>query len=88
MPAKRTHVVIPEELVSAIDRLVGNRGRSRFIAEAAAREIRRLAQLQALDAAVGCWKSGEHPELKGGAAKWVEGLRKEADDRYRRVAKR
>jgi hypothetical protein len=88
MPVKRTHVVIPAELIAAIDRLVGNRGRSRFIAEAAEREIRRLAQLKALDAAVGSWKSGDHPELKGGAAKWVEGLRKEADARYRRVAKR
>ena len=88
MPARRTHVIIPEDLVSAIDRLVGKRGRSRFIAGAAERELRRLAQLQALDCAVGVWTSGDHPELKRGAAKWVEGLREEAEERFRRVAKR
>ncbi|MGD0201719.1 MAG: hypothetical protein ABSD27_13285 [Bryobacteraceae bacterium] len=88
MKTRRTHVVIPAELIAAIDELVGNRGRSRFIAETAAREVSRLRQLRALDGAVGCWKNEDHPELKEGASKWVEKLRQESEERFRRVTRR
>lgn len=41
--ARRTCVVIPSGLISAIDAAVGRRGRSRFIVQAAERELKRLA---------------------------------------------
>jgi len=75
----RTHVVIPEEVVSAIDAAVGARRRSRFLVEAAKRELRRLAQAKALEAAAGAWKREHHPELEGGAAAWVRSLRSEGE---------
>ena len=69
---KRTHVVIPDQLVKDIDRLVGSRQRSTFLTQAAEKELMRLRQLKALDAVAGAWKDKDHPELKQGAVKWVE----------------
>ena len=84
--AARSHIVICDELETAIDELVGRRGRSNFLAEAAWREIRRLRQLRALERAAGVWKDNEHPELKQGAARWVAKLRRESEKRFRRLS--
>lgn len=88
MHTKRTHVILPELLVAQIDKLVGKRGRSRFLAEVAEREIARLRQLRTLERAGGSWKDEAHPELKAGAAKWIETLRDQDVDRFRRLSKR
>jgi metal-responsive CopG/Arc/MetJ family transcriptional regulator len=53
MKTKRTHIVIPEELAGEIDTLVGERGRSSFLAQAARRELKRLRMLKALERADG-----------------------------------
>jgi metal-responsive CopG/Arc/MetJ family transcriptional regulator len=81
MAGKRTHVVIPETLVRAIDALVGKRGRSVFIAEAAARELERRQLLEALGQASGAWKDINHPELKDGAAAHIAAQRHEDEKR-------
>ena len=73
---QRTHIIIPIELVSEIDAIVGRRGRSRFMAEAARKELKRLRLEQALSRATGVWKDEDHPELKNGSADWVSQLRK------------
>jgi hypothetical protein len=86
--ARRTHIVIPQELVSEIDALVGKRGRSAFLTEAAEKELTRLRQIRALEAAVGSWKDRDHPELKEGAAKWVRKLRRDYDRRPAKVSTR
>ena len=44
--------------------------------------------LNALEEASGSWKDKDHPELKGGAAKYVEKVRKEDEKRFERVTKR
>ena len=67
--SSRTHIVLPAEIVSSIDAEVGKRQRSRFIREAAERELRRLAQARALAAAAGSWREADHPELKAGGAR-------------------
>ena len=87
MGYKRTHVVIAEELVSQIDRLVGKRGRSRFLSQAAEQELKRLRILKALERAAGSWKEEDHPELKGGAARWVAQLRRR-DEQLRKKGDR
>jgi len=84
---KRTHIVIPAELASQIDALVGKRGRSRFFTELAEREVRRRRLLQVLTETAGCWKDEDHPELADGSAKWVERLREEWNDRFQRVTR-
>ena len=76
MGHKRIHVVIPEGLAREINRFVGVRGRSQFLARAAERELQRLRMLQALERAAGSWNPKDHPELRRGAARWVAKLRK------------
>jgi len=88
MNTKRTHVVLPADLISQIDTLVGKRKRSRFLADLASREVKRLHLLKALKRAAGSWKDEDHPELKNGAAAWIEQLRQEDEERFRRVTKR
>jgi hypothetical protein len=81
MSTKRTHIVISEQLATAIDRVVGKRGRSSFLAQAAERELLRLRQIKALEGASGDWKDKDHPELKEGAAAWVKKIRRENERR-------
>ena len=88
MNTKRTHIVIPQELVAEIDTVVGKRGRSAFLTQAAEKELMRLRQLKALRAAAGSWKDEDHPELRQGAAKWVKKLRREYDRRFEKVTAR
>jgi hypothetical protein len=85
MNTKRTHVVLSERLVKDIDSLVGSRQRISFLTQAAEREVMRLKQLKALDAAAGAWKDKDHPELKQGSAKWVRELRRENERRIQKA---
>lgn len=83
MSHQRAHVVIPTELVEAIDAVVGSRKRSLFIVAAAERELQRLKQLAALRKCAGAWAKNKHPELEGPgrSAGYVRRLRKESDRR-------
>jgi hypothetical protein len=74
--------------VKDIDTLVGSRQRSSFLTQAAERELMRLRQLKALDAAAGAWKDKDHPELKQGSAKWVKELRGENERRLHKTTAR
>jgi Arc/MetJ-type ribon-helix-helix transcriptional regulator len=61
----RTTITLPDSLMSDIDRLVGPRGRSRFLVRAAQKELKREQLRIALDAARGVmvgtpgWRSGD-----------------------------
>jgi Arc/MetJ-type ribon-helix-helix transcriptional regulator len=88
MNVKRTHIVIPQQLVAEIDTLVGKRGRSAFLTQAAEKELTRLRQIKALESAAGSWKDKDHPELREGAAKWVKKLRQEYDQRFEKLTSR
>ena len=85
---RRAHVVLPIEVVAEIDKLVGKRGRSAFLAEVARDEIQRRHQRNALRAAKGAWKDADHPELKDGATAWVSQMRAESDARFREIEQR
>ena len=85
---KRTHIIIPDQLAREIDTLVGKRGRSTFLTEAAWKEVRRLHMLKALEEATGSWKDKDHPELKGSAARFVKRIRKQGEKRLVVTAKR
>ena len=88
MNTKRTHVVLDENLVKDIDRLVGSRRRSSFLTEAAQEKLMRYRQIEALKAVAGAWKDQDHPELKHGSTKWVKSMRQESEQRFKRVAGR
>jgi metal-responsive CopG/Arc/MetJ family transcriptional regulator len=88
MNAKRTHVVLSEQLVKDIDKLAGSRQRSNFLMQAAERELMRLRQIEALKAAAGAWKDNGHPELKQRSARWVHKVRQESERRFKKVTAR
>jgi hypothetical protein len=85
---KRTHIVIPEDLATQIDALVGKRGRSQFLTQAARKEVQRRRQLRAIENATGAWKDKDYPEMKQGAARWVEKLRRLDERRFTRLKSR
>jgi hypothetical protein len=51
-------------------------------------EIDTIVGKRALQAAAGSWKDKDHPELKQGAVKWVKKLRREYDQRLKKVVAR
>jgi hypothetical protein len=71
-----------------MDIIVGKRGRSKFLTQAAEKELMRLRQLKAIEGAAGSWKDKDHPELQHGAAKWVDKLRREDEKRFQIVMAR
>jgi hypothetical protein len=56
--------------------------------QAAEKELMRLRQIRAFEAAAGSWKDKDHPELKQGAAQWVKKLRREYDERLEKATAR
>jgi metal-responsive CopG/Arc/MetJ family transcriptional regulator len=83
--SRRAHVILPVDVIAGIDKLVGKRGRSAFLAEAARDEIQRRQQRNALRASEGAWKDQDHPELKDGAAAWVSQMRSESETRFQEI---
>ena len=79
----RTHVIIPSESATEIDTLVGKRGRSQFLTDAASKELVRLRQRVALKNAIGAWKAEDHPELEAGVDVYVRESRKESEVRFK-----
>lgn len=89
MWAMRTHIVLPDELVEAVDRLVGKRRRSAFVAEALRERLRREQLLRALEESAGILKEEDYPEWATPAkvARWVRKVRRESEREHRRRAK-
>jgi len=82
----RAHVIVDESILKEIDRLVGKKKRSNFIAEAAKKELQRLNQLALLGKLKGAWKDKDHPEMQGkeGTYGWVRELREENEQSLRK----
>jgi hypothetical protein len=74
----RTHVVISEEVMQAIDARVGQRGRSRFLEEAAREKLKRLALEESLRETSGVLGKGLHPEWvdRESTREWVRATRR------------
>jgi len=78
MATFRTHINLPEELAKDIDELVGPRGRSAFIVETTAKEVKRRRLLAFLGRDEPAWHDEDHPEIvEMGTAEWVRSLRNE-----------
>jgi metal-responsive CopG/Arc/MetJ family transcriptional regulator len=74
----RTHVVMADEVLEAIDEKVGERGRSRFLEDAAREKLERIELEEALRSTKGIakGKAYSHWRDRGSAATWVrEGRR-------------
>ena len=84
----KAHLIFPEDLLRAIDKLVGKRGRSKFVVEATRKELKRIQFLEALREAAGSWKDEEHPELKErGTYQWVREQREMEDSRFKEFSR-
>ena len=69
----RTHVILSDEVIEAIDNRVGARGRSRFLEEAAREKLDRSDLADALIAATGIMSAEDYPEFRDreSIAQWV-----------------
>jgi metal-responsive CopG/Arc/MetJ family transcriptional regulator len=74
----RTHVVLADEVMSAVDNVVGERGRSRFLEDAAREKLDRLELEAALRETAGTLDRGKHPEWRDRAStrQWVRDARR------------
>jgi predicted transcriptional regulator len=75
--AVRTNLVLPEDVVEALDRVAGPRGRSRYVTQAVRERIRRDEREAAMREAAGSWR--DHPDFPTSEAvvEWVRRLRRE-----------
>jgi hypothetical protein len=76
----RTNLLLPEELVAGIDEVAGPRGRSRYVADAVARQLRRDRLMIAARETAGAWR--DHPLFPTDEAvvEWVRAGRAEGRD--------
>ena len=74
----RTHVILADDLLAAIDEVVGKRGRSRFLEEAASEKLERLALAEAIDASAGIAQGPgyRHWRDRKTTAEWVRRTRR------------
>jgi metal-responsive CopG/Arc/MetJ family transcriptional regulator len=74
----RTHVLLPKDVVEEIDRSVGERRRSGFLAEAAREKLERQRRVQTLERFAGWLKDVDIPgwETPEATAEWVHRQRR------------
>ncbi|MCL4531781.1 MAG: CopG family transcriptional regulator [Actinobacteria bacterium] len=79
---RRAHLVLPEELLEAVDRVAGKRKRSRFVEEAVREKVAREELAEAMRECAGILDLADYPEWKTpeGVSEWVRTLR-EGDNR-------
>jgi predicted transcriptional regulator len=84
----RTNLMLPEELVRAIDELAGPRGRSRYVADAMARQVNRDRWYAAARGAAGAWR--DHPlfPTDDSVVTWVRAGRRDSRDPWTDEAER
>jgi len=82
----KTHLAIPEEILSEVDQIAGKRRRSLFIAEATREKLERARFLKILETTGGAWSDKMHPELK--TAKSIDSFVREKRQQYQKRLKR
>lgn len=55
----RTNLLLPNDVIEALDRVAGPRGRSRYVAEAVRERVRRDERMALLQSVAGIWR--DHP---------------------------
>jgi hypothetical protein len=74
----RTHVILDAEVLKAIDDQVGQRGRSRFLEEAAREKLERIALEAAIRKGAGMLKDEDYPHWRDTESiqEWVRASRR------------
>lgn len=78
----RTNLLLPKELVDEVDRFAGERGRSRYVAEALRARLKRDRLKEAIAQTSGVWTADEYPEFATSekVVEWVRARRAEVTD--------
>ena len=73
----RTHVILDDELLKAVDHRVGQRGRSRFLEEAAREKLERIELEAAIREGSGILNHEDYPHWRDTASvqEWVRASR-------------
>lgn len=79
----RTHLVLPQDLIRAVDAVAGKGKRSRYIEDAVREKLRTEALLSALEMTAGVLSAEEHSEWAGReqVASWVRESRQQSENR-------
>ncbi len=83
----RTHVVLPKDLVEAIDRLAGQRKRSQFIEDAIRERVDRARRIELFERMAGSLKDVDIPgwETPEAASEWVRRSRQLDNERLEQL---
>jgi hypothetical protein len=76
----RTNLLLPKELVAEVDHFAGERGRSRYVAEALRVQVRRDRLRQVVEETAGAWKGNPLWKTSEDVVNWVRALRAEDRD--------
>jgi hypothetical protein len=78
--AVRMNLLLPEDVVEGLERVAGDRGKSRYVAEAVRDRLRRDERMALLKSVVGIWR--DHPDFPTdeSVVEWVRRLRSEKTD--------
>jgi hypothetical protein len=76
----RTNLLLPRDLVAQVDHFAGPRGRSRYVAEALERSIRRDRLREIVDQTAGVWADNPLWKTDQDVIDWVRALRAEDRD--------
>lgn len=84
---KLTPIRLPVDLLSDLDKHVGERQRSKFIIQATKKELIKLKQKKALQSVSGIFKDKDYPEFAGAeeVSSWVRKLREETEARRKEI---
>ncbi|KJR98563.1 MAG: hypothetical protein VR68_10370 [Peptococcaceae bacterium BRH_c4a] len=84
---KLTPIRFPLDLLSDLDKHVGERQKSKFIIEATKKELLKLKQKKALQSASGIFKDRDYPEFADAedVSSWVRKIRDETEARRREI---
>jgi metal-responsive CopG/Arc/MetJ family transcriptional regulator len=78
----RTNLLLPKELVEEVDHFAGERGRSRYVAEALRARLKRDRLKEAMERTAGVWSAEDYPEFATSemVVDWVRARRAEVTD--------
>ncbi len=74
----RTHVILGDEVIEAIDKVVGQRGRSRFLEQAAREKLDRMELERVIRDGAGSLKEKDYPHWRDQPSinEWVRAQRR------------
>jgi hypothetical protein len=76
----RTNLLLPKDLVEQVDHFAGERGRSRYVAEALRVQLRRDRLREVVEQTAGAWKDNPLWKTSEDVVEWVRALRAEDRD--------